>query len=394
MKEIKVPTGTSDILPEQIPLWRYVEDTVRTVFERYGYSEIRTPIFEYTALFNRAIGDTSDIVEKEMYTFNKSETPGEDSVTLRPELTAPIVRSYLENNLPKIKQFQKLYYCGPLFRYERPQKGRRRQFTQAGVEALGSTSYLLDADKCRDAYRDTLKKYLEPHLPQLCGNCQRRFQRNVFRILDCKTPNCIAINKDVPAFDKYLCADCRAHFDNLIKTLDESGMKYGLDKHLVRGFDYYTKTIFEITHSSLGAQDALCGGGRYDDLIAELGGPSLGAVGFAIGLERTMLALESADIKMPEPPRPKVFVAVIDQKFSPKAFHIITTLRQKGISADMDYEGKSVKSQFRTADKLKSEFVITIGEDEITKQTLKLKNMVSGTETEVNESEFLSKPSF
>lgn len=415
----QAPLGTDDILPDKIPLWRFVEDTARSILARYGFSEIRTPIFEYTSLFNRSIGEVTDIVEKEMYTFQKgsADKDDKDSITLRPELTASVVRAYLEHNLDKIKRFQKLYYIGPLFRHERPQKGRKRQFHQMGVEALGATDYLLDVEvidlamfyfkalgikdcqlktnsigcpACRTAYREVLKQSLDKSRADLCDTCQERYQRNIFRILDCKKPECRKVVTGVEPFEKYLCADCRNHFEGVKSGLDAGGIKYEISAQLVRGFDYYTRTIFEITHGSLGSQDALCGGGRYDNLISELGGETTGAVGFAIGLERTVMALESAKVAIPEGPAPKVYIVTAGQAHRPTAFKLLKELRKRGVSADMDYELKSIKAQFRSADKLKARFVATIGDEEARNNTVKLKDMAKGEEREINIHEFLT----
>ncbi|MFA5794588.1 MAG: histidine--tRNA ligase [Candidatus Brocadiia bacterium] len=415
----QAPLGTEDILPDKIGLWRFVEDTARTILGRYGYSEIRTPIFEYTSLFNRSIGEVTDIVEKEMYTFqrNSDDKDDKDSITLRPELTAPVVRAYLEHNLDKIKRFQKLYYIGPLFRHERPQKGRKRQFHQMGVEALGSTDYLLDVEvidlamsyfealgikdcqlkinsigcpACRDVYREVLKKSLDKHKPSLCASCQERYQRNIFRILDCKKPDCRKAAGTVETFEKYLCPDCRQHFDGVKAGLDAVGVKYQVSAQLVRGFDYYTRTIFEITHGSLGAQDALCGGGRYDNLVQELGGEPTGAVGFALGLERTILALEALQVSVPANPTPGVYIITTGQAHRAVAFKLLKELRKRGVSADMDFEIKSVKAQFRSADKSGARFVATIGDDEARNNTVKLKDMARSEEKEINIQEFLT----
>lgn len=407
----KAPRGTQDILPGKIPIWRYVENTARRVCELYGYQEIRPPIFEDTNLFTRSIGAGTDIVEKEMYTF-KGEKGG-TSITLRPELTAPVVRAYLEHHLHKDKKFQKLYYLGPLFRHERPQKGRTRQFHQLGVEALGSYDALLDVEvidlaliyfktlglddyklkinsigcpTCRTKYRDILKRELTKSKPQLCEDCKKRFDRNVFRILDCKNQRCYEITTKITPLKDYLCQDCKDHFAKVSKGLQDNKIEYILDPHLVRGFDYYTKTIFEITHPVLGAQDALCGGGRYDNLVAELGGPEIGAAGFAIGLERTILVLESKNLGQAdkEVDKLKVFIAAIGENTRPYGFRLLNELRRRNIAADMDYEDRSIKAQMRLADKLKTEYVIIVGPEEMNKQTVKLKSMDSGQEKEIS----------
>lgn len=402
---LRKPQGTEDILPEQIPIWRYVEDTVHSVFERYGYSEIRTPVMEFYSVFNRSVGEATDIVEKEMYLIRSKGESNDDKdlIALRPELTAPIVRAYLENNFDKNKIFQKLYYFGPLFRHDRPQKGRLRQFHQIGVEALGSYDALLDVEvmdmamsfleslgindsqlninsmgcpECRKAYGEAIRKQLSKSLNELCENCQRRFDKNIFRILDCKDKKCYEVTSYLEPLDKYLCQSCKEHFEKVQKGLNDNKIVYRLDKHLVRGFDYYTKTVFEITHSSLGAQNALGGGGRYDNLIEQFDGPATGAVGFAMGVERIIEVIKK------EIPRtgPTVYVVVTDESLKPEVFKVVRDLRRHSISADMDYEAKSLKAQFRNADRLKAKFVAIIGQDELAKESIKLKEMKSGVE--------------
>lgn len=423
MPKFKLPSGTQDILPADIPLRRYVEETTRRLFELYGYQEIRTPIFEYTPLFVRSIGHTTDIVEKEMYTFlshqgqvepDKSKIKGsEDTLTLRPELTAPVVRAYLEHQLAKSNKFQKFYYIGPIFRHERPQKGRLRQFDQIGLEALGSYDYLVDIEiikltlllfqtlgikgeqlvvnsigcpKCRVAYQTALKEALAKSVSDLCENCQRRFQHNVLRILDCKNKKCYEIASHLVPISKFLCTDCQTHFNRLTNGLDELKITYQIDPHLVRGLDYYTRTIFEVRHTTLGARNDLGGGGRYDNLVEELGGPPTGAVGVAIGVERTLLALKSAaKDKVTTLPIPKlrVFIVTVDPKARGYAFKLLSQLRERNIPADMDYEGRSLKSQMRLADRLGMPYVMIIGPDEMQKGMVKLKDMQSGREQDI-----------
>ncbi|MEK7448487.1 MAG: histidine--tRNA ligase [Planctomycetota bacterium] len=417
---IKAPTGTNDILPDRIPLWRYVEEHARKQCALYGYREIRTPIFESTQLFVRSIGEVTDIVEKEMYTFQpkveRSDNPAKEnsreSFTLRPELTAPVVRAYLEHHLDREQKSQKLFYLGPLFRHERPQKGRFRQFHQLGVEALGFSNPLVDVEiinlaqsflktigldgcvlkinsigcpECRTGYRNVLRKYFAGHKDQLCANCRERLDRNVFRILDCKNKQCYEIAARAEPINNSLCAGCRTHFDAVLAGLEKNGLSYQLDHHLVRGFDYYTRTIFEITHSALGAQDAVGGGGRYDNLIAELGGSPAGATGWALGLERIILALEAVKNSnlIIQPDKLKVFVASVTQELGSESFALVSELRKKNIAADMDYEGRSLKAQMRLANKQEVSYVIILGPEELTKNAVKLKNMQSGQESEV-----------
>jgi histidyl-tRNA synthetase len=415
--KIRSPQGTEDILPEEIGLWRYVEETVRNLFERYGYSEIRTPIMEFYSLFNRTIGEDTDIVQKEMYILHtKAEKDEDDLLVLRPELTAPVVRAYLEHNLDKTRKFQKLYYIGPLFRYERPQKGRFRQFHQVGVEAIGSDDYLLDVEvidlamtflkemgisntrlnincmgcrECRKTYSQILKRELSKTIHTLCENCQTRFQKNILRILDCKNEKCYKIcSSIIGSLENTVCENCQEHFNNVKNALDNNRIVYQIDSHLVRGFDYYTRTVFEITHAELGAQNALCGGGRYDDLVNQIGGAPTGAVGFAIGLERIISVLKTTLKKNIEPAEPLVYVAVADplrshwasDNLRKEVFRITRNLRHNSVSAEQDYENKSLKAQFRTADKLHAKFVAIIGADEFSKGLIKLKKMATGEE--------------
>ncbi|MBI5779991.1 MAG: histidine--tRNA ligase [Planctomycetes bacterium] len=410
--KLRKPQGTEDILPEQMGLWKFVEDTVKDVFGRYGYSEIRTPIMEFYSVFNRSAGETSDVVEKQMYLLQsrKEEPDDKDAMVLRPELTAPVVRAYLENNLDKIKKFQKFYYLGSLFRYERPQKGRLREFHSVGVEALGSDHPLLDVEvidlalrffealgikdyrlsinsigcpECRETYSEALRDSLSKSTADLCGDCQRRFSKNILRILDCKNRKCYEIGSQIEPLEKYLCPGCKGHFEAVRKGLDDSKISYSLNNHLVRGFDYYTRTVFEITHSGLGAQDTLCGGGRYDNLIAEMGGPATPAVGFGIGLERVIEVLKNVVKKEIGQSALAVYVVTTDPTLGAQAFQVVRQLRNESISADMDYEAKSVKAQFRNADKLKARFVAVLGPDELSRDVVKLKEMATGIEKEV-----------
>ena len=404
--DVKAPLGTEDILPEQAALWQQVEATTRALFARYSYGEIRTPIFESTRLFVRSIGDTTDIVEKEMYTIGE----GDDSLTLRPEATAPVVRAYMEHNLHKTKSFQKLYYIGPMFRHERPQAGRKRQFHQIGVEAIGATDPLLDAEviglachlfddlgvggyrvrlnaigtpSSRGGYRDLITAELTRQLQSLCPDCRRRLDRNVFRVLDCKNEGCVAISRGLPHILGHLPEAEQAHFRRVTEALRSAGGPFEEDPYLVRGFDYYTGVVFEITHGALGAQDALCGGGRYDNLIADLGGPSLGAVGFAIGIERLLMALQATAGAAETPPL-DLYIVTMGDAARRAAFAYLSQLRHSGFAADTDYEGRSLKAQMRTANKLRARFTTVIGDNEIASGTLKLKHMATGAETQVS----------
>lgn len=417
----KAPRGTEDVLPGKWALWKKLEEAGRQEFEMCGYYEIRTPVFEDTRLFIRSIGEATDIVEKEMYTFADSE---DSSITLRPESTAPVMRAYLEYELHKIKKFQKFFYIGPQFRKERPQAGRLRQFHQMGVEAVGTTDPLLDVEtisvatrifdridlkgykvkinsigceKCRPVFRNILKEKLTEHEKALCELCQSRLNRNVFRILDCKNEKCKTVSHHMPSINDYLCDECQTHAKSVREALLEIGIPYIVDAHLVRGLDYYTKTVYEITHSSLGARDAICAGGRYDNLISDMGGPSIGSVGFAIGMEATILALENAmakKIRTGEPQEgygtaPAVYIVSISEETRKQCFYLLNLLRKSNISADFDYEGRSTKAQMRTANKLGVKYVLMLGPDELARSDVKIKTMETSEEIVLKQSEVL-----
>lgn len=407
---IKAPLGMKDILPDERQLWVEMEKAARDEFELSGYCEIRTPVFEDTRLFVRSIGETTDIVEKEMYTFGDT---AESTITLRPENTAPVMRAYLEYELHKSKKFQKFYYIGPMFRKERPQAGRLRQFHQMGIEAIGSYDPLLDVEtikiatsvydrlglsgyevkinsigceKCRPGFRNILKEELIRYKDDLCELCKARLDRNVFRVLDCKQEKCKEICKNVSSIEEHICNDCSAHFKTVKQTLGDINLGYRLDPHLVRGLDYYTKTVYEITHPSMGARDTICAGGRYDNLISDIGGPPTGAVGFAAGMEASMIAIINTRKKKhglrPDTslPAPDIYIVSIGNDTRNYCFKLLNTLRQSGISVDMDYECRSPKAQMRTANKLNSRFTILIGQEELEKGVIKLRNMQTGEE--------------
>ena len=409
------------MLPGKWALWKKLEEAGRQEFEMCGYYEIRTPVFEDTRLFIRSIGEATDIVEKEMYTFADSE---DSSITLRPESTAPVMRAYLEYELHKIKKFQKFFYIGPQFRKERPQAGRLRQFHQMGVEAVGTTDPLLDVEtisvatrifdridlkgykvkinsigceKCRPVFRNILKEKLTEHEKALCELCQSRLNRNVFRILDCKNEKCKTVSHHMPSINDYLCAECQTHAESVRESLLEIGIPYIVDAHLVRGLDYYTKTVYEITHSSLGARDAICAGGRYDNLISDMGGPSIGSVGFAIGMEATILALENVmakKIRTGEPQEgygtaPAVYIVSISEETRKQCFYLLNLLRKSNISADFDYEGRSTKAQMRTANKLGVKYVLMLGPDELARGDVKIKTMETSEDVVLKQDEVL-----
>ena len=400
---IKAPRGTFDVLPARAVLWNRVETTARRIFELYGYGEIRTPIFESVELFAASIGETSDIVEKEMYVFQK----GRETYALRPESTASVVRAYIEHNLDKDRGFQKLYYVGPMFRAERPQAGRYRQMHQMGVEAIGSTDPLVDAecivmasalyndlgvkgyvvklntlggDESRGRYRDVLKDYLDASRDKLCDNCRSRIERNVFRALDCKEEACRAVTRGGPNIQDYLVDGDRRSFDLVRGALDRAGVAYEVDGFLVRGLDYYTGLVYEFIYGGLGAQNAIGAGGRYDRLVADRGGPSVGATGFGLGIDRVILILEQTMGEPDDPRRPRIFCVNVGEEVRPRVFDLVTSLRRRGIPAEMDYEGRSPKAQMRAADRLAVPFVVFVGTDELRSGNVRIKNMKTGEE--------------
>lgn len=398
----RAPKGTNDILPNQIDYWYYVEDIIKDVLQTYGYREIRTPAFEHTELFVRGIGETTDIVNKEMFTFQDKKGR---SLTLRPEGTAPVVRAYLEHNLVRENPLVKLFYLGSMFRCEKPQAGRYRQFNQFGLEAIGSQSPLIDAEiieaslaiykrlgisklnlvinsvgcrECRPKYLSELKGYFQDKKELLCPDCRDRYDKNPLRILDCKNTQCrMQIEKSPTIFD-FLCQDCQDHFQRLTEYLDVLGIAYQINPLLVRGLDYYTKTAFEIISGELGSQNAVGGGGRYDYLVRELGGKDTPAVGFAAGIERIIATMEKQKVKIPVWAGIKVFVATVSSEDIPAAFKIINNLRENGISTETDYLNKSLKAQMRLANKLNVSYVLIVGQEELAEQKITIKNMTDG----------------
>ena len=395
--------GFNDILPGEVEKWQHIEATARRVFELYGLSEIRIPILEKTELFQRSIGDATDIVEKEMYSF---EDKGGNKVTMRPEGTASVMRAFIEHKLHALDPVQRLYYMGPMFRYERPQKGRYRQFHQIGAEVTGVSAPTVDAQvltmlshffaelgltepslqinslgcpACRPVYREALKSFLLERIELLCEDCDRRYQTNPLRALDCKSPGCQEATKGAPAMLDYLCPDCSEHFAATRNFLDQVGTSYTINERMVRGLDYYTRTTFEMVTSLLGSQSAVAAGGRYDGLISELGGPSLPGIGFAIGVERIALLLADKEFTR----RPDLFIAALGEPAHALAFRLMTALQRAGAAVEIDYEGKSLKSQMRRADKFKSRFTLIIGGDELERGTAPLKDMDGGTQAEV-----------
>lgn len=407
------PRGTKDILPGAVNGWRYVESVLRDVCREFNYQEIRTPIFEHTELFQRGIGDGTDVVDKEMYTFN--DRSGR-SITLRPENTAAVVRSFVENKLYAEPMPLKVFYIGPMFRYDRPQAGRMRQFHQFGVEAMGSPSPVVDAEtillaitvlkrlglkdlklkinsvgcpKCRPQYRTLLQDYFRPHLKELCEDCQSRFDRSPLRILDCKVDHDKPFMAGAPKITDSLCEECHDHFEMVKKLLDEAGVDYEVDSTLVRGLDYYTKTAYEVQYSPLGAQSAV-GGGRYDGLVEELGGPSTPGVGFAMGLERIILALEKQGLLKSEKEAIDVFAVVPDEGGTADAFKAVMTLREAGYSCDMNQIGRSMKAQMKQADRAGARFALIFGEEERSRGAVTVRNMADSSQEEIKRSEIVS----
>lgn len=399
--------GTHDILPEEVYKWDYMEGVIRDVCARYGYKEIRTPIIEATELFQRGIGDTTDVVTKEMYTFTDR---GNRSVTLRPENTASAVRAYLEHKMYGDQQVHKMFYIGSMFRYDRPQAGRYREFHQFGLEVLGASSPLADAEviamaceifhrlglkdldlhlnsigdkNCRPAYRQKLIEFFEGKKDQLCVDCRERLYKNPLRILDCKEEGCKKASIGAPEITDYLCDDCHKKFEAVKHYLDGLGISYTVDPRLVRGLDYYTNTAFEIQYPPLGAQSAVCGGGRYDGLVEEIGGPSTPGIGFAIGLERLLLALEMQNLIPAPKAQKRVYIAALGEDAVAEGFKIQEELRGLGVLTDMDLQGRSLKGQMKQAGKLDSQFTVIIGSNELEKGAAAVKNMADGTQKDI-----------
>ena len=402
---LKALRGTKDILPKDISVWNYVERSAKDIFNTYGYKEIRTPVIEEASLFIRSIGDATDIVQKEMYVF--SDRAGR-SIALRPEATASIVRSYLENSLYHKDSLIKLFYIGPMFRSERPQKGRQRQFHQLGVEAIGSDEALIDAEvislsvkflekigikdfslkinslgcqKDKEKIIEKHRKTIKPYLKSLCDECKKRHNKNVLRIFDCKNPKCKEVVEKIK-IDNSLCSDCNKHFESVKEALKNLGVDYIVDSKIVRGLDYYTKTVFEIVQKDLGAKDAICAGGRYNNLVKNMGGKDTPAVGFAFGIERLILAVKEDACEIPG--STDFFIATTGESLCKKAFSLVSSLRDKGLSCNMDYEKKSLKSQMKRAQKLGAKFVIILGEEELKRKKVVLRDMTTGNQEEID----------
>lgn len=401
------PRGTKDILPETVGDWLYIEKEIRDLCKRFGYQEIRTPVFEHTELFQRGIGEGTDVVDKEMYTFTDR---GGRSVTLRPENTASAVRAYLQNKLYAEADLVKLFYIGSMFRYDRPQAGRLREFHQFGIEALGESNPAVDAEvillaiklleglglkdlelsinsvgcpECRSQYRTMLQDFFRDKLEDLCEDCKSRFDRSPLRILDCKKDSDKPYMADAPKITDCLCEECSSHFEALKQHLAKAGVGFKHDPRLVRGLDYYTKTAFEIKYPPLGAQSAVAGGGRYDGLIEEMGGNHTPAVGFATGLERLLLALENQNLLPDKNRSVDAYVVALGEKAQAEAFKLVMDLRDAGLSAAIDYAGRSMKAQMKQANKLNAKYAVILGDDEIAEGAALIRSMADSSQEKV-----------
>ncbi len=399
--------GTQDTLPGESYKVQFIENTVLETAGNYGYKEIRVPVFEHTELFQRGVGDTTDVVQKEMYTF---EDKGGRSITLRPEGTAGVVRSYIEHGLFNEPQPMKMCYLVSCYRYEKPQAGRLREFHQFGCECLGTASPAADAEiislvndiftflnvknidiqinsigcpECRKNYHEALKNYFESKKGDLCGTCLDRLDRNPMRILDCKSPVCSEIAKDAPKVTDFLCEECDTHFKSVQSYLDAMGIQYTVNPSIVRGLDYYTKTVFEFVSNEIGAQGTVCGGGRYDGLVKEVGGPDTPALGFAMGIERLLLLMDAQGTPFPPQSKCNLYIASMGEKATVKAAQIASDLRGEGMHAQFDVVGRSVKAQMKFANKIGAEYTVVLGDSELEEGKAKLKNMQTGEETEI-----------
>ncbi len=410
----RAPKGTKDVLPVESYKWQYLEKMFRELCKSFGYKEIRTPVFEHTELFERGVGETTDVVQKEMYTF---EDKGGRSITLRAEGTAPAARAYIENKLYADAQPTKVFYISPIFRYEKPQKGRLRQHHQFGIEVFGSDKPSADAEvisivttlydklgiknvelhinsigcpKCRNEYNQILREYLSKKIDKLCSTCQTRYEKNPMRILDCKNDACQEHIGDAPLMIDHICDECSLHFENVKELLDIANIEYVVDPKIVRGLDYYTKTAFEFISNEIGAKGTVCGGGRYDRLLESIGGPSTPSVGFGMGIERLLLTLENNKIEIPFEDEIDIFIVSIGDNAEKEAFKILCDLRKNGISADKDHVGRSFKAQFKYANKINANYTIVIGDDEIEKGVVALKNMKTGEQNEIKLNDLIS----
>ncbi len=402
---IQKPKGTKDILPDEVYKWQYIESKIKDIFENAGMKEIRVPVFEHTELFSRGVGETTDVVQKEMYTF---EDKGGRSITLRPEGTAGVVRSYIENGMASQPTPIKLWYEMAMYRYENVQKGRLREFRQIGTEVFGTSSYLADVEcimlgvkifkelnipniklnlnsigcpECRRKYQEALREFIRPNLEKYCDTCKTRFEKNPMRILDCKEKKCKEMNQGAPIILDYLCDDCREHFDKVKKMLTDLGVDFEIDAGIVRGLDYYTRTVFEFVSEDDGL--TVLGGGRYDGLVKEVGGQDTPAVGFAMGAERLLEVFERYNKDVAKQKVMDLYVANIGEKANEFATELVLKLRDKGVFVEKDICERSLKAQFKYADKNNAKFVLTLGDDEVETKKAKIKNMQSGEEIEV-----------
>ncbi|WP_291568124.1 MULTISPECIES: histidine--tRNA ligase [unclassified Clostridium] len=402
--DLKAPKGTKDLLPNEVYKWHYIENLMRNIASNYGCREIRTPMFENTELFKRGVGETTDIVQKEMYTF---EDKGGRSITLKPEGTAPTVRAFVENSLYSDTQPTKMFYFTPAFRYEKMQKGRLREHHQFGVEVFGAKEASVDAEiisiimdvykhfgitglelninslgcpECRKKYNEALKMFLEEKKEELCTTCNTRLEKNPLRILDCKVDKCKEVVSDAPIILDFICEECSEHFKRLKDYLTAMGIEYKVNPQVVRGLDYYSKTIFEVMDNGF----TLCGGGRYDYLISEVGGPEMPAVGFGMGIERLLLTLEEKGIEISKPNYMDVYIGSMGDEGKLEAVRLIHKLRQQGLKCDCDHLERSVKAQMKYANKITANFTAILGEDEIKNRSFRLKNMSDGAQFEVS----------
>lgn len=410
----KAIKGTKDVLPAESYKNQYIEATCLSVAENFGYKEMRTPVFEHTELFQRGVGDTTDVVQKEMYTFDDK---GGRSITLRPEGTAGAARAFLENGLSNEALPQKICYLTSCYRYEKPQAGRLREFHQFGIECFGAASPLADAEmislakqvfdelgvqklhlelnsigcpKCRADYHNALRDYFKAHTNELCDTCNERLERNPMRILDCKSPVCKEISKNAPIVLDYLCDECKEHFEKVKSYLDAMNIEYIVNPQIVRGLDYYTKTVFEFVSDEIGSQGTVCGGGRYDGLIEELGGQHTPSLGFGMGLERIQLVMEAQGCAFPEPNKLDLFIVAMGEKAELKAVEIAKDMRSEGFSVQYDLNSRSLRAQMKYADKVCAKYLVVIGEDEVNSGIAKLKDMQTGESTEVSLTTFVN----
>lgn len=403
----KAPKGTKDMMPDEAYKWQYIEEEFKKLCELYGYNEIRTPMFEHTELFQRGVGDSTDIVQKEMYSF---QDYGKRDITLKPEGTSPVVRAFVEHKLYAGPQPNKFYYNTPCFRYEKPQAGRLREFHQFGIETFGSKDMMADAEiiclaqdfltkmgitdielrinsvgcpECRKKHRAALREFLKPKYDELCDTCKDRFERNPMRIIDCKSPVCHQLVQGAPMMIDYLCDDCKEAFESLKDNLNALGVEYVVDPGIVRGLDYYTKTAFEFVTTKIGAQGTVCGGGRYDHLVEEIGGPETPGVGFGLGKERLLLTMETCGVEIPKPNGADVFIAVMGDEAKATGLKLLGQLRADGIKAQMDVMGRNIKNQFKFANRIGATKTVVIGADELANDSFAVKDMTTGEQVEV-----------